>query len=80
MPCAPIKGDGVGAIVCTRGPAKRCKWCQRPSTKLCDFPVKRNGKAGTCDASMCDRCAVTVPGLGVSLDYCPPHARYSHAA
>jgi hypothetical protein len=76
MPCNMIDfGDGTTAIVCTRGRRQKpCRWCGRPHTKLCDFPLS-GAKAGkTCDAPMCDRCATSV---GPNLDYCPPHTRYS---
>ena len=39
---------------------------------LCDFPVTRAGKVGTCDAKLCDRCRVRV---GPDKDHCPPHAK-----
>jgi len=70
MPCEHIGG----AIICTRGgrSAQRCQFCGARSTKQCDFPVARNGKDGTCDAFMCDRCATA---QSPEVDYCPPHER-----
>jgi hypothetical protein len=71
--------DGTTVIVCTRGTRgtrqPRCSGCGAPGAdKLCDYPVVRaNGKAGTCDRPLCERCAVSV---GVGRDYCGPHHRY----
>jgi len=61
------------AIICRgRGSAKPCKYCSASHTKLCDYPVTRNGKFETCDIPMCDRC--TTRG-GPNVDYCRPHAK-----
>ncbi|HEX8851256.1 MAG TPA: hypothetical protein VF761_17150 [Gemmatimonadaceae bacterium] len=59
-------------IVCNRRTTTPCKYCNAPHTKLCDYPVERNGKAGTCDIPMCDRCAQRG---GANIDYCRPHAK-----
>jgi len=75
MPCRTIiVGDGVRVIACSRGrSAARCTSCKtRPASKLCDYPVKRDGKEATCDRALCTRCAVR---SGVNHDNCPPHAR-----
>jgi hypothetical protein len=53
MPCRHIGN----MIVCSRGPQKRER-CDTPGctgfcVALCDFPVIRNGQAGTCDVKMC---------------------------
>ena len=75
MPCKVVKtGERTAAIVCTRGGSKRCSSCKtRAASKLCDFPVTRDGKETTCDRPLCTRCAVTV---GPDRDHCPAHARY----
>lgn len=46
--------------------------CNAKSSKLCDYPVTRNGVQGTCDRPLCSRCAVS---QGKDVDYCPEHAR-----
>jgi hypothetical protein len=78
MPCTPILDDNGNQIgwACTRGQrAKPCRQCGRPSTKLCDYPL-RGAKAGkTCDVPMCSRCATTVGRSGSdTIDYCRVHA------
>lgn len=60
------------SIICHRGKMTPCKYCGRDHTKLCDYPVKRGGKEGTCDIPLCDRC--TTKG-GPNIDYCRPHAK-----
>ncbi len=82
MPCRTIldaNGHPIG-IACSRGShAAPCSapGCGRSHTKLCDFPLK-GAKAGkTCDAKLCDRCAVRV---GKDTDYCPAHARVAKEA
>jgi hypothetical protein len=76
MPCIPIKGPaGTTAIVCTRGTRRStCSvpGCARYTSKLCDYPVIRDGKPGTCDARLCDKCAVPA---GNDRDLCPAHHR-----
>src|SRR5205807_441310 len=47
-------------------PRKKCRWCGKPVTKLCDFGTA----SGTCDAPMCDAHAKRV---GEDTDYCPDH-------
>lgn len=76
--------DGGVAIICSRG--RRSAPCQtpgcgRPSTKLCDYPVKRKVREveidnATCDRKLCDRCAhrqPAQPGDKDTRDYCGPH-------
>jgi hypothetical protein len=59
-------------IVCSRGQRSTpCAYCGRPSSRLCDFPVTRNGKRGTCDAALCARCTSKIAGDG---DLCRAHA------
>ena len=75
MTCNVLSNGRVLAVACTRGgdDRRRCKWCGGPIAKLCDYPVKRDGKEGTCDAPMCARCATSI---APDVDYCPPHARH----
>jgi hypothetical protein len=69
MTCRVVRiPGGATAIVCSRRERqRRCKHCGRPAGKLCDHPKPRGG---TCDAPLCDHCAV--PG-GPDIDYCPTH-------
>lgn len=64
----------VMAIACSRGQRRSCSTpgCGRDGTQQCDFPVKRNGRTGTCDRYICPKCATRV---GPDRDYCPPHQR-----
>lgn len=59
---------GPNRIVCRKRESPRCYSCGKPSTKLCDFPT--GAGLGTCDAQICDRCAVRV---APNTDYCPKH-------
>mgnify|MGYP001576472413 FL=1 len=66
----PLK-DAEGAVVgfaCGPGARTRqpCRWCGKPSTKLCDWPLPK----GTCDAPMCDGHATAI---GWNKDHCPEH-------
>lgn len=76
MPCHTLKLPGGGvAIACSRGfKQSPCSvpGCANRSSKLCDYPVVREGKQTTCDAKLCDRCAVKV---GRDKDFCPAHSR-----
>jgi hypothetical protein len=45
--------------------------CSRRATVLCDFPITRNGRKGSCNRHICGTCAKR---LG-SRQFCPPHAR-----
>lgn len=66
-----------GARAFVRMSGKRpaaCRWCGKPSTKLCDFVVSHPSQIThkkTCDAPMCDTHAKSV---GVNKDHCPDHA------
>jgi hypothetical protein len=74
MPCTHVKlPNGDYAIVCTRDRLKveKCVTCNRPATLLCDYQVKRNGRAGTCDRHICARCSES---QGPEKDYCLAHA------
>ncbi len=76
MPCTPFNlGNGVTGIVCTRGGNRSLctvPGCNRPSSKLCDYPVKRGGVAGTCDAKLC---SVHATSVGPNKDYCLTHVK-----
>lgn len=66
---------GQGVIVCTgKGRRRKCSWCARPHTKLCDHPIPLTPTraAGTCDAPMCDDHAKRI---GPDADLCPIHAK-----
>lgn len=75
MQCRTIAaGPGMTAIVCgsrTRRAPCSVPGCGRPHTKLCDAPVNRKAKPGTCDAKLCDAHATK---LGPERDICPAHA------
>ena len=87
MTCTRIHmGDGITAIVCTRGQRRaRCAVCKRAeATKLCDFPLSGRKAGKTCDRKLCDACAAVqpvavlpTPGSTVddTIDYCPAHHR-----
>lgn len=68
MVCNIIKGktsDGkeFAVIACgPRGRTRKCAYCSRPSSKLCDFQVEdKNPTHGletkTCDKPLCGQCA-----------------------
>lgn len=73
MPCDSIKlkmpsGVEFSGIICSRGRRPRkCSYCSRPHTKLCDFVVghgpgespSMSGMAATktCDKPICGQCA-----------------------
>jgi hypothetical protein len=71
-------GDGTTVHVYYGGKRpdkpKKCAFCERPSTRLCDFivsPPQQVTHKRTCDAPMCDEHAQRV---GPNKDYCPRHA------
>lgn len=72
--------DAIGgsdfAIVCVRGARPRavCRCGTSVYTRLCDH--REPGRKRTCDAKLCDRCAVSV---GPNRDLCPAHARAAAA-
>jgi hypothetical protein len=71
-----VSAPGVFVIVCgSREPRRSCSTpqCQNWASKQCDFPVSRKGKAGTCDAHVCERCAVPQPGA--DRDFCLAHSK-----
>jgi len=76
MGCQYVNIKGHDAIVCSRGPrrVKPCAvpLCGKPSVALCDYPVERKGRAGTCDSPMCETHRHPVPGQP-DTDWCPAH-------
>jgi len=68
---------GCTVIACGRSGFSPCSTpgCRNRSSKLCDYPVVRNGQPGTCDAKICDRCATNV---GPDKDFCRPHAKLAN--
>ena len=75
MTCRTVSFGGGTAIVCSRGQRRRsCSTpnCTRTAELLCDHPVTRKGKVGTCDRPICSRCAVS---QGENTDYCQAHGR-----
>jgi hypothetical protein len=50
--------------------------CRGFGSVLCDYPIIRGGKAGTCDRRCCRTCAVKV---GPNRDHCGVHARNAGA-
>ncbi len=80
MGCRIITAGGISIIACGRGStARSCRYCSRPSSKLCDFVVQRTmlmthppqvGEVTTCDEPLCGQCAVSV---GPDKDHCRVH-------
>jgi hypothetical protein len=70
MPFYTIPGIG---FVHMRGSGlpNPCIHCQNISSKLCDHVVNERTQA-TCDAPICEGCALHVPKK--DLDYCKRHA------
>jgi hypothetical protein len=75
MPCSVIKLPG-GFTAIVRHAKRRmpkCRFCDRPSTSLCDGVrgYTLGGGTITCDAPICDSCRQHVePG---DKDFCPNH-------
>lgn len=69
MGCSIEKtASGATIIMCGGGKTqRRCHYCTRMSTKLCDFPV---GDGLTCDRRLCGQCAVS---KGPDKDECRLH-------
>lgn len=71
MPCIIMKdekGKPLGFICLGKKLQRRpCKYCSKPHTKLCDFPIS---PGITCDAKLCDLHAVPA---GKNKDLCPDH-------
>jgi hypothetical protein len=82
MPCKWIRlPDGtVAHVKFANSPAKKCRWCGLPCTKLCDFEVSSPQQVThrrTCDAPMCDAHA---KHISHEIDYCPAHAAKSETS
>lgn len=78
MNCEAMQLPGGGtAFVCrgrtVRRQTKPCRVCGKESTKLCDFPTRGARNKTTCDAPLCDGCAVSI---GPDSDLCPTHAKF----
>lgn len=77
MGCEIVKiGDAV-SFACGRGVGRprKCAYCSRPSSKLCDFVTsyREEGLAqvpSACDAPLCGPCAKSV---GPGRDHCRAH-------
>ncbi len=76
MACERIPSGGSAIIICSRGRRSRSPCgvpgCGKPHTRLCDHPVTRKGRAGTCDAKLCDGHA---HHYEPDTDLCAPHAK-----
>ena len=77
--CMHVKVGNDVMIVCGSGkkPTRppKCAFCDRQSTRLCDFvvsPPQQITHKRTCDAPMCDEHAARV---GKIRDLCPRHAK-----
>lgn len=68
MKCAVVKIGDTTAIVCGRGPKKKCAVCKsRSATKLCDWKCQFGG---TCDVPLCSSCTFSP---AEKKDLCPDH-------
>jgi hypothetical protein len=72
MPCEPFcyemdDGEIMVGIMCSKGKPKLCRYCGRPSTSLCDYPIEHSK---TCDIAMCNKCKTTI---GANVDVCRSH-------
>lgn len=71
MACKVVRTKGITVIVCGRGHrAKPCHYCGHRSSFMCDHPVIRNGKRGTCDTPLCEQCCNEV---AKETDLCRAH-------
>ena len=68
MPCR-VSGN---VIICSRNErSKPCVSCGRPSSKLCDYPLRGANVGQTCDRAICVKCTVHQEP---DFDFCPTHA------
>ena len=74
MPCIPFRVGEASGFICVRGRQARhnCKYCSRPATLLCDWPLTGEKAGQTCDTHMCRNCALH---REPDKDYCRPHAK-----
>ena len=73
MSCRTVDLPGGNGTVIVRRRGRKpasCSYCSRPSSRLCDFPVKGK-RGGTCDVAMCERCSTRIAG---ERDLCRDHA------
>jgi hypothetical protein len=86
MQCTRVTLPGGGsAIICGSAPRRKpCQFCKdrfrwdgitRGASLLCDFPIAKTLGGGeiTCDAAMCDLCALEV---GPDRHHCPKHKAF----
>lgn len=71
MGCRKRQIDGMTVIVCARGDRRQACRCGRPSTRLCDWPLRGKAEGRTCSAPLCDRCT----SRRGEVDHCPAHAK-----
>lgn len=77
----PLPGGGA-AIVCSRNKRRApcgVPHCGQVHVALCDYPVTRNRKPGTCDMKLCRGHRWPVPGEK-DKDYCPAHRKAYQAS
>ena len=77
MSCEFIPTEHGTMVICSRGVRRKgCEvpTCQQLEVALCDWPVTRKGKKGTCDLRLCSTHRWKVPGAKDS-DYCPAHQK-----
>lgn len=77
MRCTAVPGGGF--ICGGRPPRRRCSTpgCDRWAEAQCDYPVRRKGKLGTCDAHLYERCR---QHQGEDRDFCIPHQKTAKIA
>jgi len=68
--------DGTMALSCGPRASRRplCHYCGLPGRHLCRYPVRRGGRARTCDRRLCDLHALGASAEAEPILYCPPHA------
>ena len=76
--------DGTRVTICGANRTLKmpaCRFCGKPSVKLCDFPVRDSTgnhikwydkRRHTCDAPLCENCTTNAGG---DSDLCPVHAK-----
>lgn len=76
MGCRIVRGD-AGIVVIACGPnahtARKCHYCSRPHTKLCDFKMAIDGGWKLCSLRLCGQCAVS---KGQDIDICRTHENF----
>lgn len=84
MPCdrqtIPLEnGRTLEVVTCSPRGSGKAESCQHPgcgyrSNSLCDYPVTRRDKVGTCDRRMCEEHRYPREG---GKDYCAVHDKIS---